>query len=267
MTLRGTEPDAGFFDSDLIGYALTRWCPMLNYTPDTLTPSGFVIPHFVYLDPTTVSELVRGATRFDLRDWAVWDDQTFWLHDRGARGRSWRANVGPAQLEETGPQVDRLWNGILVAYQDVDGTTRTVGPVGSGADTETSDLVDMDPENPANELGIRRWDMLTMGTSTPEGATKVGQRFLDESKVLDSSGRAVLVGHVRDDRGVLRPYSHIRSGDTIVFPDASDTSARRVVRTEKSRDERSCSVDIDSPPEGLQALLERLDVSLVSLGL
>jgi hypothetical protein len=267
LTLRGSEPDAGFYDADIIGYAISRWCPLLITTTASLAASTFVIPQMAFLDPTTVGEIVRQSTRFDLRDWAVWDNKTFWLHDRGARGRSWRARVGPARLEETGPQVDRLWNSIIVSYQDVDGTTRTVGPIGSGADTETSALTDSDPENPATKLGINRRDLLTMGTGTPASATKVGQRFLEESKALDSSGRATFIGHVEDDRGILHPYSHIHAGDTVCFVDAADTSVRRIVSTEKSRADRSCSIDIDAPPEGLQALLERLGVVLVPLGL
>jgi hypothetical protein len=197
----------------------------------------------------------------------VWEGPLFWLHDRNARGNKWRARVGPTQLEETGPQVDRLWNSIIVQYQDVDGSTRTVGPTGSGADTESAYLVDDDPENPATKAGITRRDLLTMGVSTPEGAIEVGRRFLEQSKVLDSSGRARIVGHVQDERGVWHPYSHVRAGDQISFVDASDSSYRRIVKTDKSRSDRTCSIDLDAPPEGLQSLLERLGVVLVPLGL
>jgi hypothetical protein len=49
--------------------------------------------------------------------------------------------------------------------------------------------------------------------------------------------------------------------------DANDSSYRRIVKTDKSRSDRSCSIDLDAPPEGLQSLLERLGVVLVPLGL
>jgi hypothetical protein len=49
--------------------------------------------------------------------------------------------------------------------------------------------------------------------------------------------------------------------------DAADTSERRVVRTEKDHSSRTCSVDLDAPPQGLEALLERLGVVLVPLGI
>lgn len=267
LTKRGMAPDQGVYDGDVIGHALSRWCPQLAYTDETLVADTFVIPQLAFREPTTVGEIIKQATRFNLRDWAVWEGPLFWLHDRGARGNRWRAPVGPAQLEETGPQVDRLWNSIIVQHQDVDGSTRTVGPTGSGADTESAFLLDDDPENPANKAGITRRDLLTMGVSTPEGAIEVGRRFLEQTKALDSSGRARIVGHVQDDKGVWHPYSHVRAGDMISFTDAADTSERRIVKTDKGRSDRTCSIDLDAPPEALQALLERLGVVLVPLGL
>lgn len=257
----------GFLASDIVADVVARFAPHLNLTVgETIQPSSFVLPQAAYVDPTTVPEIIRDVTRFELQDWAVWEDRTFWWHQQGwanAPHRSWRARVGPAGLAETGPQVDRLWESIMVAYTAENGSTRTVGPPGSGADTETADLKDSDPENPANQLGITRRDLLTIGAGSVRDATQVGQRFLEETKLLDNSGRAVLVGHVEDDRGVLHAYHKVRAGDEITFVDAADPSPRRIVRAEHTRESRSCSVDLDAPPEGLKQLLERLGAGLV----
>lgn len=267
LTRRGVDP-GGFYASDIVAHAVRTWAPLLNFTEGadgTVQPSTFVLPHLAFKERTTAAEIIRHATRVGLQDWAVWANKTFYWHDRGQFARRWRARVGPARLEETGPQVDRLWNSIIVQYRDVDGSTRTVGPPGSGSDTEDSALQDTDPENPANKLGITRRDLLQMGTTTAAVATEVGRRFLEQSKLFDRSGRAELVGWVEDDRGVLHPYTHVRAGDLISFVDSNDTSYRRIVKA--SHAHPSCTVDLDSPPEGLQALLERLGVSLVPLGL
>lgn len=255
----------GLLASDVVRYAVSRWAPLLD--PAGVQASAFTIPHLVFPDPTTASEIIKGASRFGLQDWAVWDNQTFWWHDRGAYGRKWRARTAPAQLEETGAAADRVWESIVVSYQDTDGSTKTVGPPGSGVDTQSALLKDLDPDNPANRAGITRRDMLQMGTSTAAGAIEVGQRFLEGSRQLDHSGRARFMGHVESDRGVLYPYWAPRAGDTVSFIDASDSSSRRITRTEKDHASRTCSVDLDAPPEGLQALLERLGVVLVPLGL
>jgi hypothetical protein len=201
-----------------------------------------------------------------LEDWAVWENKTFYWADRGTFGRNWRARVAPAQLQETGPQIDRLWESVIVQYQDVDGSTRTVGPPGSGADTEDASLKDTDPENPANELGITRRSRLSMGTGTAAAAVQVGARFLAEQKLLDSSGQATIVGHVEDDHGVTHPAWQVRAGDTITFVDAADTSARRIVRASYDDPSRTCQVDLDAPPDAMAALLQRLGVVLVPLG-
>ena len=266
---QGAAPYA-LLASDIVAHAVRAFAPMLEFTTGTdgtISPSTVLIPHLVHRDKTTAGQMVKDAAKFELLDWAVWEARTFWLHQRGARGRSWRARVGPAGLEETGPQVDRVWESVIVSYQDVDGTTRTVGPEGSGADTETDMLVVDDPENPATRLGITRRDILQMGVGTADTATEVGRLFLEEAKLLDSSGRATLTGWVEDDRGVIHPYSHVRAGDTVSFVDAGDHSPRRVVKADADHDAKTVTVDLDAPPEALGALLERLNVVLVPLGI
>lgn len=267
LTKRGTEPAAGFYASDIVAHAVRTWAPLLNLTTGangSVTDTSFIIPQLVFRDPTTAGQIISAANRFHLRDWAVWENKTFYYYDRGARGKAWRARVAPAQLEEAGPSIENLWNGVIVTYQDVDGTTRTVGPTGSSADTISTSVMDTDPLNPANELGIKRWAILDMGgVSTAAGATEVGRRFLVETAQFNTSGRAQLVGHVEDDRGVLYPAWRVRAGDTVSFVDAAYTDPRRVVRTSYSDDSKTNSIDLDAPAEGLEALLQRLQVVLV----
>jgi hypothetical protein len=269
VVVTGNQGLASMTAGAIIADIVDRWAPQLDYTTGddgTIIDTQFVIPHFSFREPTTAAEMVRAANRFELLDWAVWGT-TFYLQPRSS-GREWRARIAPAQLEEAGEQVDRLWNGVIVRYRDVSGATMTVGPVGSGANTETEEVEDADDLSPVNQLGIRRWTTLDMqGTSTVAGATEVGRRFIEESKVINTSGRAQLVGHVEDTRGVLWPAWAVRGGDTISFVDANDHSPRRIVKTNYTHDNRTCSVDLDAPPEGLAELLDRLQVVLVPLGL
>jgi hypothetical protein len=285
LPLRGLTPASeGYNASDMIGYALRKWCPLIRVaTPPRIAPAGepqqpadtqwiqqtdFIIPQAKFVD-TTTGEIVKQLTRFGLEDWGVWNDKTFYLSRRNGSPltRKWRARIGPARLEETGKQADRLWESIVVQFNDVDGSSKTVGPPGSGANVESVYLKDNDPDNPANKLGITRRDKLIMGVSTANGAIEVGRRFLEEQKLIDRSGRATLVGHVMDDHGVLWPYSAVQAGDLITFVDAADTSYRRIVKADHDERGRSVSVDLDAPPEGLQAVLERLAVVLAPFGL
>ena len=272
LTKRGTAPNDGLYASDVIANAVSRWTTLLNYTTGsdgTIRPTSFVIPQLEFRSQTTASEILTQANRFHLNDWAVWEgtkpgEPTFYYNERNGRGRKWRARIKPSQLTETGPQVDRLWNGVIVLYQDVDGSVKTVGPTGSLSDTTSDSLLDTDPLNPVNQKGIKRYATLDMGiVSTPAAATEVGRRFLERAKELDRSGSATIVGHIQDDHGVTHPAWAVRAGDQISFTDASDTSYRRIVKTSYDHDSRTNSIDLDSPPEGMDALLERLGASLL----
>lgn len=275
----GDGDPGGLYASDVVAHIVGRWAPLLNYSVGlngTIQPTSFAIPHLSFRDHTTCAEMVKQTARFGLQDWAVWQgpsfsltpEPTFYFTPRSS-GRRWRARTGPAQLQETGPQIERTFNAVIVRFQDPDGSEMCVGPVGwDGCEYENNILLDLDPDNPVNLLGMRRPVVLEMGiVSTPAAATEVGRRFKEESRQLDQSGSAQITGHVQDDKGVLRPAWQIRAGDLISFVDAGDTSYRRIVKTQYEHDSRTCSVDLDAPPEGMSALLERLGVSIVGFGL
>lgn len=268
--ISSTIPD-GVLASDVVAHALGKWAPLLNFTTGptgTIQPSAFAIPHLVFTSlPTKVSDVITGALAYELQDWAVWEGRTFYMNDRGAKGRAWRARVGPAGLQETGPQSSRIWNSTLVQYSNADGTQRTVGPPGSGADTEDASLVDTDPQNAANQAGETRRAVTAMGTSTPAGAVQVGARFLQYQKTLDTSGQASIVGHVQDTSGVWWPSWLIRAGDTITFTDAHDPVPRRIVKTSYDDGSKANGLTLDNPPDALPELLARMSIALVDTGL
>lgn len=275
--LNGTTPEAGLLASDVIAYAIAKWAPQITFrtgSRGTIRPTGFPIPHLVFKEPTTVADMIDQANRFELSEWAVWhgqDGPTFYLNPRGEReGRKrWRARVRPAQLKETGPSMDRVFNGVLVQYPDVDGTTKIVGPPGSGYQMTSSNLVDSDPLNPANQIpGLRRWTKIAMnGVATKLGAIETGKRFLEQTKLLDGSGEATLNGYVEDDHGTFWPYYCVRSGDLIEFVDSSIPGDRYIVSASRSRASRSVTISLDAPPDSMEALLERLGVQLLVRGL
>lgn len=279
LRLYGDAP-GGVIADEVIAYALGRWCPKFSFSTGpngTIRPCSFVIPHLEFRAQGPVSDIVKGSDRFELRDWAVWHGEgasagtvrpTFYYHERGARGKRWIGRVAENNLDATGPTVGRLWNGLGVEFQDTSGRTMVVGPPGTGSDVEYATLRDPDPENPANQLGIERFDKLVLNkVSTPAAAERCGVRYMQEARQLDHSGKATFTGHVMDDRGVWHPYHHMHAGDEACFVDSRDPSPRRIVKTEKDRPAAKCNVDLDAPPEGLAALLERIDAKLVPYGL
>jgi hypothetical protein len=268
----GTWPELGVLASDVMAYAIARWAPLLRFTKGaqgTIRPTNYAIPHLAFKETGAIAEWINQANRFELNEWGVWNDRTFYLNPRGEReGRKrWVARVSPAHLQETGPQMERVWNGVVVEYQDVSGDSRTVGPPGAVTTYTDSRLLDEDPLNVANQIsGLRRWTKISAnGASTPEGAIRIGQLFLEQTKELDGSGSATLNGYVEDENGTLWPYYCIHAGDLIRFPDAAEPGWRYIVNAQRSRGDRSVSIDLDAPPDSMSALLERLDVVLVGL--
>jgi hypothetical protein len=185
----------------------------------------------------------------------------------GSYGQRWKVYLEEADLQSMGQDSERLWESVVVRYADVDGTSRTVGPPGSGADVEDSRLQIIDPDHPAVRAGLTRRDLLDMqGLGTPSSAIEVGSRFLEEANLLDRSGQITLSGWVMDHRGHFWPASRVRSGDLVSIVNAHDTSYRKIVRKTYTHSNRSAVCDLDAPPEALDALLERLQVVRIPIG-
>jgi hypothetical protein len=267
LPLRGTWPEVGLLASDVIGYALSRWAPGLHFTAGSygsVQASSFLISHLVFREPTTVQELITQALRFELLEWGVWPGQfgpTFYLNERGKRegAKRWRTRIRPAKLTETGQQMDQLYNRVVMSWQDPDGTTRTMGPIGSPFAYTDSRCEERDPENPLNEAGVIRTKHLTMeGVGSAEGAAEQSRLFLEKCRLLNTSGEATLTGYVEDEHGVEWPYYCVRAGDTIEFLDASIKGYRYIVEATRSRKSRSVNIKLDAPPDSYEAILAEL---------
>ena len=132
-----TVETSGVLASDVEADAISRWAPRLAFSTGasgTIQPSSFFIPQAKYIDPTTVSAIIKDVNQYELRDWAVWEGPTYYSNAFNAKGRTWQVRMRDAKLQETGPQASRLFNGVIVNYTDVTGISRSVGPVGSGAE-------------------------------------------------------------------------------------------------------------------------------------
>jgi hypothetical protein len=258
----------GFTAKQMLMHAIQNKGAPLTAVSDDFDDDGFVIPQAWFRDPVALSEIVKYMTKFSLYDWFVFEDKRFQYKRPRSYGKRWRVRLSESELDENGMDGSRLWDSIVVQYKGTDGNTRTAGPVGSGSDTESTTLSVTDPEHPAVRAPVTRRDVLVLkGTSTPTIAVAAGVRFLSEAALLNTSGSAKLTGFVYDDRGLLHPVSHVRSGDEIAFIDAAEKSYRKIVRREYAHDSREASIDLDAPPQGLDALLERLDAVLITAGL
>lgn len=262
LTLQGTWPDVGFTARQMLEYFVQTYCAPL--TVGNMDDDGFVVPQAWYSEGQSRGQVVTDLTKYSLYDWFVYRKQ-FEFRKPGTYGRKWKAYVAPSGLNEVGTDSQRLWTSVVVRYQDVDGTTRTVGPPLSNCNVESALLEQTDPSHPAVRADrVRRATLDMSGVGSPAVAIEIGVRFLEEANLLSRSGSATLSGFVLDSKGTLWPVSRVKAGDWVSFVDAADPSYRKIVGASHSHNERKCDIDLDAPPEGMQALLERLNVAAMT---
>jgi hypothetical protein len=263
LTLQGEWPNVGFTAAQMLRLLVPEYSE-LRATEESVEDDGFVIYQGWWDDPGTLSRIVDELVKYGLYDWFVKDAKLFELRAPGTYGSNWQAYQGPSNFQESGTDTERLWDRIVVAYQDPDGSTRYVGYPGSGCEFEYDELQITDPNHPAVRSGTIREDLLVIQSiSTAERSKEVGERWLANANELPKSGRAELSGFVQDDKGVFRPVAEVAEGDLLRFRDARDRSYRKIIDYDYDADSQKVVVDLDAPSDSFQALLERFDAVLV----
>lgn len=264
LTKYGPDP-GGFYTGQMVEWIVDN---LTELDPGSIELGTFLHPHASYIDPGTPLGMVEDLVRYEpLFDWYCFTRRRVEFRRRGTFGKRWRARVGEADLQTSGASIERLYNEVAVKVSDPSlGDGVIVGPTDSGYAYTSSRLTDPDTTNPATVAGVRRRALLDIGEGTLAGAIEVGARFLTETRALDNSGEARLVGLVSDTAGTLWPVDEVRAGDEISFTDAADTSYRRIVSTNYEASSQSTSISLDAPPETMDALLARLGAVLVPLG-
>jgi hypothetical protein len=269
LTLQGTWPNVGYTAKQMLEVAVPEFS-YLEVNPEDIEDDGFVIPQAWYPGPGMLADVVKDLTKYGLYYWFVMNGKRFELRQPGTFGREWQAYAGASEFKETGEDGLRLWDRLVVAYQDVSGRTVTIGYPGSGADYESEALQITAPDHPAVRAEVVREDLLTLkGISDFEPALGAGERWLVEGNELSHAGEAVLRGYIQDSAGIFRPVSQIQPGDRIRFPDAGSggTGYREIVAVSYDHDPRTATVNLDAPPDTYEALLERYGATLSSLQL
>jgi hypothetical protein len=157
-----------------------------------------------------------------------------------------------------GPQADQRVAGIKVIYSDASGRERSVGPVGSNADTETNDLLSIDPDNPASQIP-GAFEVVNVGlVPLEQSAINIGKLILNERNALRWRGSVELQGEATDENGNRYPVALVRAGDTIVIEDDADTTPRTINSTSYTHSDLRLTANVGARPDTLESLLGRL---------
>ena len=259
LTLRGSDPK-GVAAEDVLGYVIAQ--SPLSGDVSQIEATTFVIPHLSYPEDVSLRQVIEDVTAYGgsqntANDWGVYEDKQFFWRPPGT-GRTWRVRRDQtATATSEGPDADMRTAGVKVLYQDFDGSTKSVGPVGSNSDFETNDLLDADPDNPAARIP-GAFALQEVGITSQTGAINIGKLILNERNRLVWRGSVELQGEVTDENGNPYPVALVRAGDQIVIEDDADTRPKPIQSTSYNHAGNSLSANVGSRPDTLEALLGRL---------
>jgi hypothetical protein len=223
-----------------------------------------VIPDIKWRDPVSAGSIILDTNRFYLRPWVV-RDRT--LHWRDRVGRTWRARRDEGvKVADQGFDSEHIFSGVGVLYSDGTGAQQMVAPPGIQASTTAESLQSTDPRNPALSWGRTKVAIIDAGLTTLDGATRIGELFMAELAARRSAA-STEVGNwqIFDEAGARAPSYEIREGDYLLIEDEPGAGERLVVAHNYNRASRTNSLDLDAPPDRLEAILERLQVVLVGV--
>lgn len=263
LALQGEWPNVGFTAKQMLPFIAEL--AGLTTKDELLEDDGFVIPQAWFSDPATPMSKLVEVTKYGQLDWFVFQHQILQHRFPGTYGRKWQLERGSSAPKNSGPDANRVWDGGMATYQDVDGTTRTVGRPGSGAMVEDARLQITDPRNAAVAAGRPRRKLLALnGVMTAELAIKTMARFLEEAANLAQSGEATISGYCQDQYGIWWPSAYVQPGDWAADPGTQNY--RKITSVNYSHDPKTASVSLGAPPEGLSEIEARFNARLIELG-
>ena len=249
LTLRGTEPEAGFYVSDLIRNMASRWAPGLDTSG--VEDTRYIVREAAYFSPTYPFDAWQDLNRFHLWDLGVWEGKRL-VYAPPSSLDEWdwevRASDPGTSVSLEGDQFP--YNGVLVTFTDLlTGSERTIGP------DDYADLFDDSEANPATSHGRRRFFSTSVPFPCQEAdAVQVGRARFAEAIRAQARGSISTGPTIRDKAGALHPAWKVRAGDRVVITDLPNDRPRRITST--SWDGRRLTLAVDNISRRMEAIFD-----------
>ena len=249
LTVRGTEPAAGFYVSDLIRNMAARWAPLLDTSG--VEDTSYIVRQAAYYEPVTCFDAWQDLNRYHLWDLAVWEDRRLvYAPPSSLDDWDWeiRASDPGTSVSLEGDQLP--YNGVSVTFTDLlSGAVRTITP------DDYADLFDASEANPATSHGRRRFFPTTVPFPCQEAdAVQVGRARFAEAIRAQARGSIRTGPTIRDRAGNEHPAWKVRAGERVVIADLPNDRPRRI--TSASWDGRSASLATDNISRRMEAIFD-----------
>lgn len=253
----GDEGPRGVRGSDVLEHAISVGAPEvpIHY----IEPSVFAMSELVFdswenrLRNVIEEVTLKGGATDVPNDWGIYDKGFFWRSpDSYGSDYRLRFDDGVEPFSE-GEDAGELASAIIGQFTDAAGVQRAVGYPGSGADYESSALIDDDPLNPVIRAGLTR-KVITrdVGKTSPEGAIILSRLALREAIRSTRTGSYTIPSLPND----VAPY-YLWSGDRINIEDGY-AQPQKIVSTTYDHGEGTVEAHVGAPPSKLDVYLARL---------
>lgn len=266
LTKRGTGDATsapGLHLSDIVKDIAQRFCPKLNV--DGVRDNTTIVPHCAFKDRTFPYDAWLELNGMALWELAVWEDKTLTYEPADLTDYDWEVRLDDYGFSTTlnGDDAEDLANGIEIEYDDVQtGKRNLLTPDGY------TELLDTNPDNPANRQGYPKWASATIPFPTSKDiALQIGRGLLAEQNTPKEAGEIRVRGWVRDRGGHWQPAWRVRAGDTIAITDFPNSRPRLIGETDYDDTSKELRVAVDSTFKTMEAYTERTVTALKAANL
>lgn len=262
LTKQGTQPNEGFYASDVMANIASRFAPKLDTSgiEDTTYP----ISHLAFHEEITPHEAFKELNRFHLWDLGVWENRTLTFRPFDLSTADWEVRVGEngVTADLQGDSIESTANGIVVHYRDFAGVERRITPDDDDELADTNELL------PANQHGEQHWTALNISRQCLEAdAVQMGRAALAEFNRPKRPGSINVPGHIQDAAGHWQQAWKVRAGQTISVTNHPSDSPRLITATSYNDRSKTVSITVDNALNRLEAVFARTDRALQAANL
>lgn len=264
LTARGTEPEEGYYASDIIKYVVNRHAPKIDTSE--VQENTFVLTQAAWHDTdATAYSILQQVNDLVLWETNVWEDRKLYFEPADLSSYDWVLSTDDPGVTVMwqGDSIENFANGVVVTYSDFFGHTYKLYP------SDHPEIADESEDNPATRHGENLWTSVTMPWQGLEAeALQFGRAYLAEFNRPRRPGTYRLSGgHIRDAAGHWRQGWQVRTSQTLGILDHPQDFPRLIYATGWTQDGKSLDITVDAPPSTLDSVVARHAIALQARGL